>query len=166
VGASITMERRLEWPDTDAAVRWHHSTIWRYAEAAEAELHRRLGIIDQTFGFTPRRRLEAEFHAVVQFDEVVTVVLEVAAVGRTSATYELTLSVSERLVATATIVIVFTDDLGRPRPWTDELTRALRDGVVAQRGSTLTDRPVSQLDSPGSRRAGREARPSVIADPT
>ena len=147
MGASITLERRLEWPDTDAAVRWHHSTIWRYAEAAEAELHRRLGIIDQTVGFTPRRRLEAEFHAVVQFDEVVTVVLEVVAVGRTSATYALTLSVGERRVATATIVIVFTDDSGRPRPWTDELARALRDGTVAQPGIRLTDRPVSQLDS-------------------
>lgn len=150
MGASITLQRRLEWPDTDAAVRWHHSTIWRYAEAAEAELHRRLGIINQTFGSTPRRRLEAEFHAVVCFDDVVTVVLEVAAVGRTSATYELTLSVGERTVATATIIIVFTDDHGDPQPWTDELARALRDGVVVQSGSTLTDRPVSQLDSHGA----------------
>lgn len=150
MGASITLERRLEWPDTDAAVRWHHSTIWRYAEAAEAELHRRLGIIDQTFGFTPRRRLEAEFHAVVQFDDVVTIVFEVAAVGRTSATYDLTLSVGQRRVATATIVTVYTDDRGRPRPWSEALVRALRDGVVAGSGSTLTDRPVSQLDSQGA----------------
>jgi acyl-CoA thioesterase FadM len=75
VGAAITLQRRLEWCDTDAAARWHHSTIWRFAEAAETELHRRLGIIDRTFGFTPRRRVEAEFHTPLRFDDVVTVEL-------------------------------------------------------------------------------------------
>ena len=125
MGASITLQRRLEWPDTDAAGHWHHATLWRYAETAESELHRRLGIIDQTFGVTPRRRIEAEFHSVVRFDEVVTVRFGVAAVGRTSATYEVTLSVGDRLVATATIVVVFIDDNGRPRPWTAELIDVL-----------------------------------------
>lgn len=129
MGAAITLQRRLEWCDTDAAARWHHSTIWRFAEAAEAELHRRLGILDQTFGFTPRRRLEAEFHTVLRFDDVVTVDLRVAAVGRTSASYAVTLFAGHARVASAAIVIVFTDADGRPRPWPDDLARALRDGV-------------------------------------
>jgi YbgC/YbaW family acyl-CoA thioester hydrolase len=129
VGAAITLQRRLEWCDTDAAARWHHSTIWRFAEAAETELHRRLGIIDRTFGFTPRRRVEAEFHTPLRFDDVVTVELRVTAVGRTSATYEVILSVEERRAASATMVVVFTDADGRPQPWPDDLARALRDGV-------------------------------------
>ena len=129
MGAAITLRRRLEWIDTDAAARWHHSTLWRYAEAAEAELHRRLGILDRTFGFTPRRRIEAEFHTALRFDDEVTVDLEVAAVGRTSATYDVALSVGDQRAATATMVIVYTDADGRPRPWPDDLIRALRDGV-------------------------------------
>ncbi|HSK89957.1 MAG TPA: thioesterase family protein [Euzebyales bacterium] len=130
MGAAITLERRLEWIDTDAAVRWHHSTVWRYAEAAEAELHRRLGIIDRTFGFTPRRRLEAEFHAPLQFDDVVTVDLRVTAVGRTSATYDVSLRTGGVRAASAVIVIVFTDAQGRAHPWPPEVARALRDGVA------------------------------------
>ena len=129
MGATITLRRRLEWLDTDAAVRWHHATLWRYAEAAEAELHRRLGISDRTFGFTPRRRVEAEFHGPVLFDDEVTIDLEVAALGRTSLTYALRLSVGERRVADATIVAVFVDGHGRPQVWPDDLARALRDGV-------------------------------------
>jgi len=129
MGASITLKRRLEWVDTDAAVRWHHATIWRYAEAAEAELHRRLGIAHLTFGFTPRRRLEAEFHSALVFDDLVSVDLRVVAVGRTSATYDVRLSADDRIAATATIVIVFTDDQGRPRLWPDDVAAALRDGV-------------------------------------
>jgi YbgC/YbaW family acyl-CoA thioester hydrolase len=135
VGAAITLQRRLEWCDTDAAARWHHSTIWRFAEAAETELHRRLGIIDRTFGFTPRRRVEAEFHMPLWFDDVVTVELRVTAVGRTSATHEVILSVAERHAATATMVVVFTDADGRPQPWPDDLVRALRDGVPVSTGA-------------------------------
>ena len=135
MGAAITLQRRLEWCDTDAAARWHHSTIWRFAEAAEAELHRRLGIIDRTFGFTPRRRVEAEFHAPLRFDDVVTVALSVTAVGRTSATHEVTLSVADRPAASATMVVVFTDANGHPQPWPDDLARALRDGVPVMTGA-------------------------------
>ena len=39
MGASITLCRRLDWADTDAAGYWHHSTFWKYAEAGEAEAH-------------------------------------------------------------------------------------------------------------------------------
>ena len=127
--AAITLQRRIEWCDTDAAMRWHHSTIWRFVEAAETELHRRLGILDRTFGFTPRRRLEAEFDVALQFDDLVTISLQVAHVGRTSATYDVTLSVDDRRVASAAVVIVFIDGDGRPSPWPDDIARALREGV-------------------------------------
>jgi YbgC/YbaW family acyl-CoA thioester hydrolase len=130
-GAAITLQRRLEWCDTDAAARWHHSTLWRFVEAAEAELHRRLGILDRTFGFTPRRRIEAEFHTALRFDDLITIDLQVAYVGRTSATYDVSLSVGDRRVASAGVVIVFTDAEGRPSPWPDDIARALREGVAA-----------------------------------
>jgi acyl-CoA thioester hydrolase len=126
MGATITLQRRLEWLDTDAAVRWHHATIWRYAEWAEAELHRELGIIDTTFGFTPRRTVEAEFRSAILFDELVTVTFAVSAVGRTSATYEVTLDTDAGTAATARIVVVLVDGAGRPAPWPEDVAAALR----------------------------------------
>jgi len=55
--------------DTDAAGIWHYSTSIRFVEAAEAELHRQLGIIDLTFGLTPRAHVEFDFHRTARFDD-------------------------------------------------------------------------------------------------
>lgn len=129
MGAAITLERRLEWIDTDAAGYWHNATLWRYIEAAEAQLHRDLGIIDATFGFTPRRRVEAEFLAPLHFDRPAMITLRVTAVGRTSASYEVELRSDGQLVATARMVVVFIGDDGATRPWPEDVAAALRDGV-------------------------------------
>ncbi len=126
MGASITLRRRLEWMDTDAAGYWHHSATWRFAEWAEAELHRALGISDVTFGSTPRRHVEADFSGPLRFDDEVGVTLRVAAVGRTSATYEVELATAGRTVVTATMVIVFIDADGRAAPWPPDVAAALR----------------------------------------
>lgn len=85
--ASVVVQRRIEWPDTDASGHYHYSTAFRLAEAAEAVLHDRLGIIGETFGRTPRVRVCADFRSVLRFHDVVDVELRVAAVGRTSVTY-------------------------------------------------------------------------------
>jgi acyl-CoA thioester hydrolase len=130
VGATVTLERQLDWIDTDAAGYWHHSTLWRFVEAAEAQLHRDLGIVDVTFGFTPRRRLEAEFFAPLHFDRPAAITLEVAGVGRTSATYEVRLASNGTLIATARVVVVFIDGDGRACPWPAPVARALADGVA------------------------------------
>lgn len=130
MGARVTIERRLDWMDTDAGVRWHHSTLWRYVEAAEATMHRDLGISEITFGFTPRRHLEAEFFAPVVFDQQVSVTLRVAAVGRTSVTYEAEVASGQTQVATARVVAVFIGDEGTATPWPDAVATALRNGVA------------------------------------
>jgi acyl-CoA thioester hydrolase len=132
VGATITIERQLDWIDTDAAGYWHHSTLWRFVEAAEAQLHRDLGIVDITFGFTPRRRVEAEFFAPLHFDRPAAITLEVARVGRTSATYEARMTSGDTLIATARIVMVFIDGDGRATPWPDAVAGALADGVPVE----------------------------------
>ena len=36
--AAVLVQRRVEWPDTDAAGHYHHSTVVRWVEAAEAVL--------------------------------------------------------------------------------------------------------------------------------
>jgi acyl-CoA thioester hydrolase len=118
MGASITLRRRLDWADTDAAGYWHHSTFWKYAEAGEAELMRSLGLSDVTFGHTPRRAVTAEFHRPVFFDDEVEIAFEVEAVGRTSATYHIAVSVGDELAATGTLTVVMVVD-GQPSPWPD-----------------------------------------------
>lgn len=131
MGAAVTMQRRLEWIDTDAAGHWHNATLWRYVEEAEARLHHDLGIIATTFGHTPRRHVEADFFAPLRFDRPATVTLRVTALGRTSATYEVEVTDGGAAVATARVVIVFIDADGRPCPWPEEVARALSDGVPA-----------------------------------
>ena len=120
MGAATSLRRRLDWADTDAAGYWHHSTFWKYAEAGEAELMRSLGIAELTFGGTPRRSVTAEFLRPVFFDDEVTIEFAVEAVGRTSATYRISLSVDGGLAASGTMTVVLVDGDGRPQPWPDE----------------------------------------------
>ena len=125
--ASISISRRVQWMDTDAAGIWHHSVVIRWAEEAEAELHRRLGIIDQTFGATPRVRTEFEFGVPLRFDEVVDITLAVGEMGTTSITYDVDVSTASGQVARGRMVAVLIDrDSGEKRSWPDQLRQALR----------------------------------------
>ena len=86
---SVTVERRVEWPDTDAAGHYHHSTVVRWVEAAEAVLLRRLGL-SHLFGSTPRVRFEADYRARLWFGEAVRTELRVTKVGVSSLHYAFT----------------------------------------------------------------------------
>lgn len=124
--ASISISRRVQWMDTDAAGIWHHSVVIRWAEEAEAELHRRLGIIDETFGATPRVRTEFEFGVPLRFDEVVDITLTVGELGTTSITYDIDVSTASGQVATGRMVAVLIDrGTGEKRSWPEELRQAL-----------------------------------------
>lgn len=118
MGPSIRIQRRLAWPDTDAAGVWHHSTLWRWVEEAEAELHRARGVIEHTFGHTPRRHLEAEFLRPLRFDDLVDIELWVTRMGRSSITYGATVVHDEAVVATASMTAVRVVD-GVATPWPD-----------------------------------------------
>jgi acyl-CoA thioester hydrolase len=128
MGATISLRRRLDWADTDAAGYWHHSTFWKYAEAGEAELVRSLGLTELTFGFTPRKAVSAEFHAPIYFDDEVTITFTVDSVGRTSATYLTSLDARGERAAEGRMVVVLIDGDGRPRPWPDAAAALLRGG--------------------------------------
>ncbi|MET3984644.1 2-aminobenzoate-CoA ligase [Streptomyces sp. PvR034] len=86
---SVVIERRVEWPDTDAAGHYHHSTVMRWVEAAEAVLLRRLGLA-HLFGSTPRVRFEADYRARLWFGEAVRTELRVTEVGNSSLHYAFT----------------------------------------------------------------------------
>ncbi|MFE5934780.1 acyl-CoA thioesterase [Streptomyces sp. NPDC056470] len=91
---SVTVERRVEWPDTDAAGHYHHSTVVRWVEAAEAVLLRRLGL-SHLFGSTPRVHFEADYRARLWFGEVVRTELRVTKVGTSSLHYAFTVRGAE-----------------------------------------------------------------------
>ncbi len=124
--SSVSIRRRVQWIDTDAAGTWHHSTVVRWAEEAEAELHRQLGIIDQTFGATPRVVVEFEFRSPLAFEDVVDVTLTVARLGQSSITYLIEVRNGEILAASGRMVAVFIDrESGLKRTWSDQIRRVL-----------------------------------------
>jgi acyl-CoA thioester hydrolase len=83
----VTIERVVDWTDTDAAGQYHHATVLRWAEAADAELQDQLGLIE-LFGLVPRVRYEVDYKARLWFRDQVMVHLHVAAVGGASVRYD------------------------------------------------------------------------------
>lgn len=129
MGPSVSIRRRVAWIDTDAACIWHHSVIIRWLEEAEAELHRELGIIGQTFGATPRVRTGFEFLTPVRFDDIVDITLTVVSLGTTSITYELEVTADAAPVASGRLTAVLIDrESGEKRPWPDDLRELLQPG--------------------------------------
>lgn len=127
LGAEVTIERGVEWLDTDAAGHYHHSTVVRWAEAAEGELHDRLGIV-QLYGQVPRVRYEVDYLARLWFRDRVTITLRVAEVGRASVRYEFEVRRGAELAAKGAMVAVHIDpEAGRSAPWPGE-ARALLSG--------------------------------------
>jgi acyl-CoA thioester hydrolase len=123
---AISIQRRLQWLDTDAAGVWHHSVAIRWAEEAEAELHRQLGIVDETFGATPRVRVAFDFSGALVFDDLVDITLTVTKLGETSITYVIEVVHGQELIASGTMVAVFIDrESGLKRRWPDHLRQVL-----------------------------------------
>ena len=54
--ASIRIQRRIDWSDTDASGAWHNTAAFRLLEAAETSLMDRLGFLEDVYGRMPDRR--------------------------------------------------------------------------------------------------------------
>ncbi len=114
---SATITRIVEWPDTDAAGHYHHSTVVRWAEAAEAELHEQLGLLE-LFGSVPRVRYQADYTARLWFRDEVAITITVAEVGRTSLRYEFVVRRGDEVAARGSMVCVHADPRGDgATPW-------------------------------------------------
>lgn len=127
--ARIVLRRRIEWMDTDAAGIYHWTTAFRLAEAAEAALHTALGIADFTFGATPRVRVEATFARSLRFNDPVEVNLAVAAIGRSSVEYAMSIDADGGTAAQGTVKTVLVDrETGRAIAWPDDVRAKLSAG--------------------------------------
>jgi acyl-CoA thioester hydrolase len=114
---------RVEFADTDAGGRIHHTAALRWAERAEHQLLRSLGWAELTR--FPRRRLEVDFLGPLRFGDEVVVEIAATAVGRTSVTYRWQVLRDGVSCVEGTTTCVHVDDAGRPCPVPAELRAAL-----------------------------------------
>ncbi|MFC4626895.1 acyl-CoA thioesterase [Promicromonospora alba] len=103
---------RVEFADTDAGGRIHHTAALRWAERAEHQLLRSLGWAELTR--FPRRRLEVDFLGPLRFGDEVVVEIAATAVGRTSITYGWQVLRDGVSCVEGTTTCVHVDDDGRP----------------------------------------------------
>jgi acyl-CoA thioester hydrolase len=119
------LQTRVAWVDTDAGGRIHFTAAFRWAEATETELMRRLGLLSAEWGDFPRRKVEAEYLKVLRFDDEIDVRLRVEKVGRTSITYTWTIAKDGEAHIKGRHTVVHVDPEGRPEPLADGLRTVL-----------------------------------------
>jgi acyl-CoA thioester hydrolase len=119
-----TERTRVAWVDTDAGGRIHFTAAFRWAEAAETSLLRSLGLVD-VWGDFPRRAVEAEYLAVLRFEDEIEIDLRPAHVGTTSVSYEWEIRRDGEVCIRGRHTVVHVDAGGRPAPLPEELRRAL-----------------------------------------
>jgi acyl-CoA thioester hydrolase len=115
---------RVRWVDTDAGGRIHFTAAFRWAEAAELELYRKVGLLDRV-PHLPRRHVEADFHRVLVFDDEIEVTLSVASVGTTSLSFEWQITRDGELAIDGRHTVVNVDEDGRPQRLDDAFRAAL-----------------------------------------
>jgi acyl-CoA thioester hydrolase len=119
---------RVAWVDTDAGGRIHFTAAFRYAEHAETALMRELGLVDRLVDY-PRRRVEADFRAVLRFEDEVAVAIRPERIGTTSITWSWEISRGREICVEGRHTIVHVGADGRPAPLPDEVRERL--GAVA-----------------------------------
>lgn len=127
--ASIRIQRRIEWSDTDASGAYHNTASFRLMEAAETALAERLGFLDDVYGRHPRAHIEADFLRPLYFRDLVDVTISVETVGRTSVTYGVEIARGGEPCVRGRLVAVLMDAIGgTPQPWPGEQRRLLEEG--------------------------------------
>ncbi len=139
--ASIRIQRRIEWSDTDASGAYHNTASFRLMEAAETALAERLGFLQDVYGRHPRAHIEADFLRPLFFRDLVDVTIRVEAVGRTSVTYSVEIARGGEACVRGRMVAVLMDAVGgTPQPWPDE-QRELLEHAGEQPSELLVDGP-------------------------
>ncbi len=122
---AVHVERtRVAWVDTDAGGRIHFTAAFRWAEAAETALCRSIGLLDG-WGDFPRRAVEAEYLAVLRFEDEIEVELRPERVGSTSITYAWEIRRDGEVCIRGRHTVVHVDGEGRPAPLPETMRRAL-----------------------------------------
>ena len=105
-------ERRVEFRDTDAAGLVHFTAFFYWMESAEHALWREIGVdlvaANPDGGLTswPRVSASCDYRRAVRFDDVVSVEVRVAKIGRSSVTFDFLFEHETATVATGRLVAV------------------------------------------------------------
>lgn len=120
-GLSVCRTSRVEWYDTDASGHYHHATVSRWVEAAEADLYRKAGL-QHMFGRIPRVRYEVDYRSRAWFGDEVETVLRVERLGTASMTFSFEVTSGRDLVASGRFVTVNAEpDAAGSAPWPEEI---------------------------------------------
>ncbi|MGH3653084.1 acyl-CoA thioesterase [Glutamicibacter sp.] len=132
--AGTTLERTIEWVDTDAAGHQHNSAILRFVEAAEAKLFRELELPGY-FPIAPRVRQEVDYKAKLFFGQGVTTVLRIDRLGGKSLCFSFKVfghAFNDRVIAEAASgkFVTACVPLGSETsaPWPENVRRAILRG--------------------------------------
>ncbi|WP_228000137.1 acyl-CoA thioesterase [Nocardia australiensis] len=156
----VVIERLVDWQDTDAAGHYHHSTVIRWVEAAEAALLDRVGLLS-LFGQIPRVRYEVDYLDRLWFGDTASIELSLGKVGRSSMQYDFVVTRrpaparptepdTSTIAARGTLTVVYAPDTADgSQAWPTNIAAALR--------STWTPAP----DAINSGRRSTEFRPTT-----
>lgn len=117
--ASIMIQRRLEWSDTDASGHYHNSAALRMFESAEDTIFESLELQSVVSGRTPRVRIEADFRRTLSHRDLLDVHLRISEVGRTSVTFTGEILRDGETCVQIMMKIVLVGGDG-PEPWSEE----------------------------------------------
>ncbi|MEU5849711.1 acyl-CoA thioesterase [Saccharopolyspora shandongensis] len=111
----LVRPHRVAFADTDASGRIHWTSVFRWAELAEHDLLRQVGVTDvRRF---PRRATEAVYHRPLACGDEIEIRLGVERAGQTSVTYSWHVQRDGELCVEGRHTVVHIDDAGRPAPW-------------------------------------------------
>lgn len=102
----------MEWIDTDGAGHYHHGTVVRWVEVAEAEFFRSLGAQD-LYGRIPRVHYEVDYISPAWFGDVVDIELFVTHIGRSSLAMSFVAKTASATVARGRHTIVHLEETSR-----------------------------------------------------
>lgn len=109
MASEFSIQRRVEFSETDMAGIVHYANFFRYMEAAEHAFFRSLGtsIVDSSLGVGwPRVHAECDYRRPLHFEDDVTVRLLVAAKHARSLRYQFRFHCRNEEVARGTLTVV------------------------------------------------------------
>jgi 2-aminobenzoate-CoA ligase len=118
--ASIAIQRRIEWSDTDASGHYHNTAAFRMFEWAETALFEALGILQDVYGRLPRAHIRADFKGLLWHRDIVEIELHVKELGASSITYDIEIRRGPETCVAAVVVAVLVGAGRRPDRWSDE----------------------------------------------
>lgn len=125
--------RRVGWTDVDPSSNYQFTTVLRYVEEAEIAWFRSLGVLDLLYPHLPRTFVKADFRSPAHFDDVVSIDVQLARLGRSSIELDFWLRLDEALCASGTLGAAYLDADGRSAPLPGAARAALESHLVALR---------------------------------